>query len=430
MNLRDRLSMIPDDWLLGLNHSELLREIDRASLKIKPHHIVLIAETDSLKFVAAFFAAVMCHAVVILANPHWREQEWGEVSNIMKPDVVFGSVAIAPSVIRAALQPGDILIPTGGTSGQIRFAIHSWDTLTASVLGFQQHFEIDAINSCCVLPLYHVSGLMQLLRSLMTTGQFVLHDWKKLEAGKFPAIDRSRFFLSLVPTQLQRLIHCPELSEFQAILLGGAPAWESLLTECRSRQFPIAPTYGMTETASQIATLKPQAFLQGQTGCGSTLPHAIVTIRDNDGDALPTGTPGVITVQSKSLMRGYFPPAPFAIDDIGYFDNHNSLHIIGRNSQKIISGGENLYPAEIEAAIRSTGLVEDICVIGIPDEQWGEIAVAFYVSQEAVEVLKGAIASLLSKLKQPKRWVAVEAIPRTVQGKVVRSRLPLNHQKS
>jgi o-succinylbenzoate---CoA ligase len=122
-------------------------------------------------------------------------------------------------------------------------------------------------------------------------------------------------------------------------------------------------------------------------------------------------------------MRGYFPPGPFEIDDIGYFDAQGSLHIVGRNSQKIISGGENLYPAEIEAAIRSTGLVEDVCVLGVADRDWGEIAVAFYVSSQRVEILEGAIAPLLSRPKQPKRWVAVEAIPRTGQGKVVRSLL-------
>ncbi len=452
INLRDRLSSFPDDWLYGLEHRELLGAIDRCCLEINASELVLIAERDPLMFVAAFIAAVSNNAVVVLTNPRWGQQEWEQVAGLVTPDVVFGEVAIAgplnpkilgnfetdlarksPSIgglgggsregIATSLQPGDILIPTGGTSGQIRFAIHSWETLTASVEGFREHFGIDRVNACCVLPLYHVSGLMQLLRSLITGGTFALCDWKALEAGVFPPIDRDRFFLSLVPTQLQRLLNYPELAQFQSILLGGAPAWESLLAHCRSHRLPIAPTYGMTETASQIATLKPEAFLQGQTGCGMVLPHAAITIRDAEGKPLLTGVSGLITLEARSLMRGYFPPGPFAIDDIGYFDENHSLHIVGRNSQKIISGGENLYPAEIEAAIRSTGLVEDVCVLGMPDENWGEIAVAFYVSSQTVKELQGAIALLLSRPKQPKRWVAVGEIPRTGQGKVVRSRL-------
>jgi o-succinylbenzoate---CoA ligase len=449
INLRDRLHTYP---LYGLDHQELLGAIDRACLKINSGDIVLIAEADPLLFIAAFVAAVSNNAVVVLTNPRWGRQEWEQIAGLVTPDMVFGGVAMAgplnppaledfeiglarksPSIgglgggsresMATSLQTGDILIPTGGTSGQIRFAIHSWETLTASVEGFQEYFGIDRINSCCMLPLYHVSGLMQLWRSITTGGTFALCDWKAMEAGVFPEIDRSQFFLSLVPTQLQRLLNYPELSQFQTILLGGAPAWESLLADCQSRQLPIAPTYGMTETASQVATLKPEAFLQGQTGCGMPLPHVAITIRDGKGNPQPIGVSGLVTLEGRSLMRGYFPPGPFEIDDIGYFDANNSLHIVGRNSQKIISGGENLYPAEIEAAIRSTGLVEDVCVLGVADGDWGEIAVAFYVSSQTVEVVEGAIAPLLSRPKQPKRWVAVKAIPRTGQGKVVRSLL-------
>jgi o-succinylbenzoate---CoA ligase len=449
INLRDRLHKFP---IYGLDHRSLLGAIDRCCLEINVGDLVLIAESDPLRFIAAFIAAVSKNAVVVLTNPRWGQQEWAQIAGLVMPDVVFGEVAIAgplnPPILgdfetglarkspsigglgggsrggeATSLNPGDILIPTGGTSGQIRFAIHSWETLTASVEGFREYFGVDRVNSCCVLPLYHVSGLMQLWRSLITGGTFALCDWKALEAGVFPEIDRDRFFLSLVPTQLQRLLNYPELAQFRTILLGGAPAWESLLADCRSRRLPIAPTYGMTETASQIATLKPEVFLQGQTGCGMPLPHVAITIRDAEGKPQPTGLSGLVTLEARSLMRGYFPPGPFAIDDIGYFDENNSLHIVGRNSQKIISGGENLYPAEIEAAIRSTGLVEDVCVIGVPDEDWGEIAVAFYVSSRTVEELLGAIALLLSKPKQPKRWVAVGEIPRTGQGKVVRSRL-------
>jgi o-succinylbenzoate---CoA ligase len=438
INLRDRLHTCS---LYGVDHQELLGAIDRACLRIDPSDIVLIAEADPLLFIAAFVAAVSNNAVVVLTNPRWGRQEWEQVAGLVTPDVVFGAVAIfepglarkSPRIgglgggsregIATSLQAGDILIPTGGTSGQIRFAIHSWETLTASVEGFREYFGVDRINSCCVLPLYHVSGLMQLLRSIISGGTFALCDWKAMEAGVFPAIDRSQFFLSLVPTQLQRLLNYPELSQFQTILLGGAPAWESLLVDCRSRQLAIAPTYGMTETASQVATLKPEAFLQGQTGCGMALPHVAITIRDKEGNPQPTGVSGLVTLEGRSLMRGYLPAGPFEIDDIGYLDANNSLHIVGRNSQKIISGGENLYPAEIEAAIRSTGLVEDVCVLGVADGDWGEIAVAFYVSSQTVEILEGAIVPLLSGPKQPKRWVAVEEIPRTGQGKVVRSLL-------
>ena len=93
---------------------------------------------------------------------------------------------------------------------------------------------------------------MQYLRSCLTNGQFISWDWKQLEHGDFPDIELESFFISLVPTQLQRLINQPKLKQFKTILLGGAPTWENLLTIARQKELPIALTYGMTETASQI----------------------------------------------------------------------------------------------------------------------------------------------------------------------------------
>jgi o-succinylbenzoate---CoA ligase len=429
MHLLDRLQALPDDWLQGLNNQLLLREIDRRrdilqGLADRP--IVLIAESDALNFMAGFIAALSCPSIIVLGNPQWKPQEWRQVGDCLTPTLVWSDQTIAdcfPGIIPQGLNPGDILIPTGGTAGQIRFAIHRCETLSASVEGFQQYFNLEKINACCVLPLYHVSGLMQVVRSLSSGGQLAIHPWKALSDGVFPDINPEEFFLSLVPTQLQRLLNDPELARFKTILLGGAPAWESLITAARSRCLPIAPTYGMTETASQIATLTPQDFLRGQTGCGQALPHIEITIRNEQGLALPRGKTGLVTVRGRSLMKGYFPAGKFAIDDLGYFDSVGNLHIVGRHSQKIITGGENVYPSEIEAVIRSTHLVEDVCVLGVPDETWGEMVVAVYVPRGIEPDLAAAIAPLMSNPKQPKRWIALEVLPRNAQGKIDRRQL-------
>ncbi len=429
MNLFDRLQVCPDDWLQGLNHGLLLEEIDCRRTRLQglaEPPIVLIAESDALSFMAGFIAALSLPCIIVLGNPQWKPQEWRQVGNCLTPTLIWSDQNIAdcfPGIIPQGLTPGDILIPTGGSSGQIRFAIHTWETLSASVEGFQQYFNVEKINACCVLPLYHVSGLMQVVRSLSSGGQLAIHPWKALSEGIFPDINLEEFFLSLVPTQLQRLLNDPQLARFQTILLGGAPAWESLLTAARSRRLPIAPTYGMTETASQIATLKAHDFLRGQTGCGQALPHIKITICNEQGLVLPTGKTGLVTVRGRSLMKDYFPAEKFAIDDLGYFDSEGYLHIVGRNSQKIITGGENVYPGEIEAVIRSTHLVEDVCVLGVPDETWGEMVVAVYVPRGLEADLAAAIAPLMSNPKQPKRWIALEALPRNAQGKIDRRQL-------
>jgi len=266
------------------------------------------------------------------------------------------------------------------------------------------------------LPLYHVSGLMQFLRSLLTNGEFVISSSKNLN---FSVINPSKFFLSLVPTQLQRLLQnsssTSELSQFQTVLLGGAPAWAELLKTARHHQIRLAPTYGMTETASQIATLKPDDFLQGKTGCGQVLPHAQISIAEN----------GAIAIQSQSLALGYYPQlfstSLFQTDDLGYFDAAEYLHIVGRSSQKIITGGENVFPAEVEAAIRASGLVEDVYVLGLAEPHWGEMIVAVYVPVNArvtVLMMQIFLDQELSKYKHPKQWIRIEKLPRNAQGKV------------
>ncbi|MFM7367685.1 MAG: AMP-binding protein, partial [Sphaerospermopsis kisseleviana] len=163
----------------------------------------------------------------------------------------------------------------------------TWETLTASVQGFTEYFQLKTVNSFCILPLYHVSGLMQFMRSFTTGGKLVITRFKEIEFQQIPNINPSDFFISLVPTQLQRLLQNTQLtkwlSEFETVLLGGAPAWEELLKKARFHHIRLAPTYGMTETASQVATLKPDEFLQGNVNSGKILPHAEITINNLTG---------------------------------------------------------------------------------------------------------------------------------------------------
>ncbi len=235
------------------------------------------------------------------------------------------------------------MIPTGGSSGKIKFAIHTWDTLMSSVQGFKEYFQLNYINSFCVLPLYHVSGLMQFMRSLTTGGQLAILPFKALESGQIYNIEISTFFISLVPTQLQRLLQNPALtkwiSQFATVMLGGAPAWDELLEKARFHGIRLAPTYGMTETASQIATLKPDDFISGKVNSGKILPHAQVIIRNQQGKILDINQPGNITIQAQSLALGYYPKFwhnqdYFQVDDVGFLDAQGYLNIVRRNSDK------------------------------------------------------------------------------------------------
>ncbi|MFB2893174.1 2-succinylbenzoate--CoA ligase [Aerosakkonemataceae cyanobacterium BLCC-F50] len=438
-----------DNWLIGYDSGEftlltqqLYSELTQ-NANLKTPLKIVIAERQPIKLLASFIAATAANSHVFLCNPDWVKAEWEQVFNLVQPDIIWGNVPgidyKKPQITTTPSLPkypsSLIMIPTGGSSGKIRFAMHTWESLMASVRGFQQYFNLEQVNSFCILPLYHVSGLMQFMRSFTSGGKLVISTLKSLENSQKYDIEPAEFFISLVPTQLQRLLEKPELttwlSRFQTTLLGGAPAWLELLETARNFGIRLAPTYGMTETASQIATLKPEAFLAGNNTSGQILPHAKVIIKGENGEILGTNQTGIINIQADSLTLGYYPELfptqeEFQLDDLGYIDENGNLKIVGRNSNKIITGGENVFPNEVEAAIIATQMVEDVCVIGLPDSQWGEIVTAIYVPKIPdinIDDLKIAIEDKLSKFKHPKKWIAVESLPRNAQGKINRQLL-------
>jgi o-succinylbenzoate---CoA ligase len=433
-----------EDWLIGYDSREFTQQAVELYLQLKQKsHLnappkIILAERNPIKFLAGFIAATAANCPIFLCNPDWVESEWQQVFELVQPDLILGQAAQAQSKLFQRSLPithyplpithPPILIPTGGSSGKIRFAIHTWKTLIASVSGFKQYFDVKQVNSFCILPLYHVSGLMQFMRSFTTGGRLVILPYKALESGNRTDINPAEYFISLVPTQLQRLLQQESqwLAEFKTVLLGGAPPWTELLETARNYRIRLAPTYGMTETASQIVTLKPDDFLNGNNSCGQVLPHVKVTIRSAKDEILVPKQTGIIAIQSNSLFLGYYPQkkstnATFKPDDLGYFDENGYLHIIGRNSNKIVTGGENVFPSEVEAAIKSTNLVIDVCVIGLPDRHWGQVVTAIYVPKHpkiSTDILTIALEHKLCKFKRPKHWFPVEKLPRNSQGKV------------
>ncbi|OKH52436.1 2-succinylbenzoate-CoA ligase [Calothrix sp. HK-06] len=388
---------------------------------------VIIAYRDPIKFLAGFIAAVKAKCQVFLCNPDWGDNEWRQVLDLVQPDIIWGieerEIPLSHSPTLPLSHSPLIMIPTGGSSGKVKFCVHTWETLVASVRGFTEYFQVSPVNSLCLLPLYHVSGLMQFVRTFTTGGKLAICNFKQLVSEEVPDIDPSGFFISLVPTQLQRFLQDSQLtiwlSKFDTVLLGGAPAWDELLEKAKYHQIRLAPTYGMTETASQIVTLKPDDFLRGKRGCGKVLPHARVSICD-----------GKVCVESESLFLGYYGDNDnsnnFQIDDVGYFDEQGYLYIVGRDSSKIITGGENVYPEEVEAAIRETQMVNDVCVVGIVDKYWGQAVTAVYVpkySNTSTFAIETILKYSLSKYKIPKYWVPVSVIPRNLQGKVNRDEI-------
>jgi O-succinylbenzoic acid--CoA ligase len=423
-----------DRWQVAWNSATT--ELARLSPSDKPLRI-LLAERDPIALLARLMAAIEAGHWVFLCNPNWEEREWQEVDAIAAFDCIWGTSPLAPRTVceTSDLPAGLILIPTGGTTGQMRFAMHTWQTLTAAASGFQTFFQLPEVNSFCVLPLYHVSGLMQFVRSLVSGGQLRVESSASLLAGEWLSLPPETWTISLVPTQLQRLLADATLTGWlrrcRLVLLGGAPPWPHLLEVARKNEIPLAIAYGATETAALVAALSPARFEAGQSGCGYALPHANLSVVDAARTPLASPQIGRIAICSHSLALGYYPHCflpeiPWESDDLGYFDAQGSLHVVGRRRDCILTGGENVFPAEVEAAIRVTGCVSDVAVIGIEDGEWGQVVTAIYVPNSAQvwpAQMQTRLQGQLAKYKHPKRWIAVDALPRNPQGKLDRDRL-------
>ena len=327
---------------------------------------------------------------------------------------------------KSEIDRGWLCIPTGGTSGGIRFARHDEKTLTAAARGYCDHFGLKRVNAVGVLPAHHVSGLMARVRCAETGGEHMAWDWKQLEAGQWPRLIGDDWVLSLVPTQLQRLMTSPDavvwLRGFRIIFIGGAPIWRELADQAAAGKLPLSLSYGTTETAAMIAAVRPEEFLTGDRSSGAALPHAKISI----------SAEGVVRVMGESVFRGYFPEErvsrEFETEDLGKFDAHGHLHILGRKDAVIITGGEKVQPAEVEAVLRAGGYFADVAVIGVPDAEWGQAVVACYPDDGRGGLQRAneeEINRQLTGHKRPKRYVPIppSAWPRNAQGKLNRGAL-------
>lgn len=325
---------------------------------------------------------------------------------------------------------GWLCVPTGGSSGAMKLARHDEYTLGAAAEGFCRHFGVNKAAAIGMLPLWHVSGLMARVRALTTGAEYQAASWKAIERGERPPLpDGGESFVSLVPTQLARLLGDPSaeawLRGFRAVLLGGGAARPEMLVRARAAGLPLAPGYGMTETAAMIAARRPEEFLNDASEhVGSALPHGRIRA---DAD-------GRLWVEGASLFAGYWPDTRAAgewrTDDLGEILPAGSVRVLGRADALINTGGEKVNPAEVEDALRETLGFSDAAVIGMPDAEWGECVVALVplaigMTPPNLMTVRAALAGRLAPAKLPRRLVLVPAAewPRDERGKLRRAEL-------
>jgi O-succinylbenzoic acid--CoA ligase len=201
----------------------------------------------------------------------------------------------------------------------------------------------------------------------------------------------------------------------------------------------VATTYGLTEASSQVATMLPEDVVKKPGSVGKPLLFTSVVIVDENGRSLPPNEYGEIVVTGPTVMRSYFNsqqsenknsslilhPSSFNTGDIGYLDEDGDLWIVQRRSDLIVSGGENVYPAEVEAVLKSHPAVANVCVVGLPNAEWGQVVAAMVqLSPDSLLTEAELVAfsrEQLAGYKQPRHISFVAKLPQTASGKVARS---------
>lgn len=322
------------------------------------------------------------------------------------------------------------IMNTSATTGQFKSVPLRWSQIKAHVQASQEVLgRSEQDNWLMVLPLFHVSGLSILMRSLYNgTAMTIMESYD--EEQVLQCIHDGRInMMSLVPTILKnlepRIIH----HQLRVILLGGEFIPRPLVDACVEKQLPIYKTYGMTETFSQSVTMPVLLNLNKLDSVGKPLPGMTVHIVNPDVDGV-----GEIHLNGHIVMRGYINREPihgdFNTDDMGYVDEDGFLYILNRRTDLIISGGENIYPKEIEDTVYAMQGVKECAVIPVADTKWGQVPALFVafddidaLGTDSKMIVRDYISSKLAKYKVPKYITIMDALPRNGTGKIMRKSL-------
>ena len=322
-----------------------------------------------------------------------------------------------------------IIMNTSATTGQFKSVPLRWGQIRAHVQASKEVLgKTEQDNWLMVLPLFHVSGLSILLRSLYNgTAVTILPKYDEAQVLKLIESENINM-MSLVPTILTQLEPSITHHKLRVILLGGEFIPMALIDACEKKSLPIYKTYGMTETFSQSVTFSVLDYPHKRDSVGKPLPGMQVRIDKPDADGV-----GEIHLTGPMVMTGYIDKEPIDgdlnTDDIGYVDEDGFVYILNRRKDLIISGGENIYPKELEDLVYTLPSVKECATVPVPDPKWGQVPALFVAFHDGESMTADEIVSFmtksLAKYKVPKYVKILPALPRNGTGKIVRNELRL-----
>ncbi len=414
---------MPLNWrLAGPEHRQMLEHCPPSLLFVEPQ---FIAQTDAFKATLASLTSVAFGQT----QPGW----------IGYDDFLARGADPVPQ--DPGLDPATPLLIcyTSGSTGKPKGVLLSQDALAWNAVNCADMHDLRPEDRILTtLPLFHVGGLNNLTTPALQAGcTVVLHPKFDAEAS-IDAIERERITLTvLVPAQLDMMMASPrwqsaDLSSLRMITTGSTIVPARIIRAVHARGVPLVQIYGATETCPIAACLKAADAERKAGSAGKAAAHCELRIVDDAGKDVAQGATGEILVRGPNVMSGYWR-APqetaaalvdgwFHSGDMGHQDAEGYVYVDGRRKEMIISGGENIYPAEIENLLAECQDIAEASVIGRPDERWGEVVVAVVAPKTGHTLTPASVLKLLegriARYKHPKEVVFVGELPKTALGKV------------
>ena len=438
-------------------YNDIYRGVVHVARKLEPLQAsrIAILSDNSVMMAIYVLATMVVHKELLLLNVHLKPKEIEnqlaqlDVTTVLHSverreqlpnsisTIVFESLEHILSDVEAddtfdwTFEDRDIaaIMNTSATTGQFKSVPLRWGQIRAHVQASKEVLgKTEQDNWLMVLPLFHVSGLSILMRSLYNgTAVTILPKYDESQVLKLIESENINM-MSLVPTILTQLEPSITHHKLRVILLGGEFIPMALIDACEKKSLPIYKTYGMTETFSQSVTFSVLGYPHKRDSVGKPLPGMQIRIDNPDVDGV-----GEIHLTGPMVMTGYIDKEPIDgdlnTDDIGYVDEDGFVYILNRRKDLIISGGENIYPKELEDLVYTLPSVKECAVVPVPDTKWGQVPALFVAFHDGESMTSDEILSFmtksLAKYKVPKYVKILPALPRNGTGKIVRNELRL-----
>lgn len=479
LSWRDPGGPVPDGSWARLTYADLAQRADAIATQLAPS----LRRGDRVAWLglnhpaqlALLFALARLGAVLVPLNHRLSPAEWCALLQDCAPALLLHDNALAtaahdlvqrldlplarwpvqalstasepvrpPEPATDALNSPLLLVYTSGTTGLPKGAVHTQGNLLANMAIAAQVQGMGAADTVLtVLPLFHVGGLCIQTLPALSVGAQVLLFARFDAAATLACVHQERPTLTLqVPATLQALTSHPQWAATDVSALRSVWAGSSLLPPEPLRAFmargvPVCNVYGSTETGPFSMALPPAHAHDHVGSCGWPAPGVEVLLRDAQGLPVAPGAVGELWVRGPNVVRRYWPDRA-ALDSSGFFHTGDlaqqaadgSTTVVGRAKDMVISGGENIYPAEIENLLAQHPSVAECAVVGQADARWGETVVAVVVLRDStpnrtdwVQPLQQFLEGRLARYKWPRRWLRVDALPKTALGKVQKAAL-------